>query len=187
MAQFRAMKRVIPPGVWLGRGAVGLARGLLGQVLVRAAPDGGRREAVILETEAYVGTADRACHASRGLTPRTAVMFGPGGRWYVYLCYGVHEMLNLVVGPPGFPAAVLIRAVDGATGPGRLTRHLGIDRALNGAPAEPGAGLHLEDHGWRAPRARIVVGPRVGVDSAGPLWAGKPWRFRIRREDLVRG
>jgi DNA-3-methyladenine glycosylase len=113
-------------------------------------------------------------------------MFGPGGHWYVYLCYGVHEMLNLVVGPPGFPAAVLVRAVEGADGPGRLTRHLRIGRAFNATPADPASGLHLEDHGWRAPRTRVVVGPRVGVAYAGPLWAGKPWRFRVRREDLVR-
>jgi len=180
------MRRSISLACWRSRGAVGLARSLLGQVLVRDHPSEGRIERLILETEAYVGRADRACHASRCLTPRTAVMFGPGGHWYVYLCYGLHEMLNLVVGPAGFPAAVLIRAVDGGAGPGRLTRVLAIDRTLNGAPASPGSGLHLEDHGWRAPRARIVAGPRVGVDYAGPHWAGKPWRFRVAREDLRR-
>lgn len=180
------MERGIPPAFWQSRATVSLARRLLGKVLVRRHPQEGRVEALILETEAYSGVADRASHASRGLSARNSVMFGPGGHWYVYLCYGIHEMLNLVVGPAGFPAAVLIRAVDCAGGPGRLTRHLGIDRTLNGAPAEPVSGLHLEDHGWHAPRTRVLAGPRVGVEYAGPHWAAKPWRFQVRREDLVR-
>lgn len=117
---------------------------------------------------------------------RTDVMWSAGGVWYVYLCYGVHEMLNLVVGPAEFPAAVLIRGVEGAVGPGRLTKQLRIDRALNRAEAAPASGLHLEDHGIVAPRGRVVVGPRVGVDYAGPVWAAKPWRFRIAPGDLRR-
>lgn len=162
-----------------------LARALLGKVLVRTTP-AGRVERVIVETEAYVGASDLACHASKGCTPRTQVMFGPGGVWYVYLCYGIHEMLNLVTGPVGHPAAILIRGVEGAIGPGRVTKQLGIDRTLNATPAEPGSGLHLEDHGIVAPARRVVAGPRVGVDYAGPIWAAKPWRFRIAPEDLRR-
>ena len=80
---------------------------------------------MITEVEAYDGERDRTCHARFGRTPRSEVLYGAGGVWYVYLCYGVHEMLNLVVGPAGWPAAVLIRGVDGITGPGRLTRALG--------------------------------------------------------------
>ena len=177
--------RVIPRQNWLKPGAVALARSLLGKVLVRTTPMG-RETRVILETEAYVGTEDRACHASKGRTARTEVMFGEGGQWYVYLCYGIHEMLNLVVGPADFPAAVLIRGVEGAIGPGRLTKQLGIDRRLNAKPATPPTGLHLEDHGIIVPRARIVAGPRVGVDYAGPVWAAKPWRFRVAADDLRR-
>ncbi len=177
--------RVIPREKWLKPGAVALARSLLGKVLVRTTP-GGRVARVILETEAYVGTEDRACHASKGRTARTEVMFGEGGHWYVYLCYGIHEMLNLVVGPADFPAAVLIRGVEGAIGPGRLTRRLEIDRRLNAAPALPPSGLHLEDHGIVVPRTKIVAGPRVGVDYAGPVWAAKPWRFRVAPENLRR-
>lgn len=179
------MDRVIPREKWLGKGTVPLSRWLLGKVLVRTTA-AGREERVIVETEAYVGAHDLACHASKGCTPRTQVMFGPGGHWYVYLCYGIHEMLNLVTGPAGHPAAILIRGVERAIGPGRVTKQLGIDRRLNAQPAAPESGLHLEDHGIVAPRARVVIGPRVGVDYAGPIWAAKPWRFRIAPEDLRR-
>lgn len=179
------MTRVIDPSEWHGRQTVALARALLGKVLVRSTPES-RDARVILETEAYVGAHDLACHASKGCTPRTRVMFGPGGVWYVYLCYGIHEMLNLVVGPAGHPAAILIRAVEGAIGPGRVTKRLSIDRSLNGLPAAPATGLHLEDHGIVVPRKHVVAGPRVGVDYAGPIWAAKPWRFRIAEEHLRR-
>lgn len=162
-----------------------MARSLLGKVLVRTTASV-REERVIVETEAYVGTSDLACHASKGCTPRTQVMFGPGGVWYVYLCYGIHEMLNLVVAPEGRPEAVLIRGVEGAIGPGRVTKRLAIDRSLNAQLAAPESGLHLEDHGITAPRGRIEVGPRVGIDYAGPVWAAKPWRFRIAPEHLRR-
>lgn len=132
---------------------------------------------MITEVEAYDGENDLACHAARGRTARTAVMYGPGGVWYVYLCYGMHEMLNLVVGPPDWPAAVLIRGVAGLAGPGRLTRALAIDRALNGRRAEPASGLHLEDHGIKVPRRLVQATPRIGVEYAGSVWAQKPWRF----------
>ncbi len=183
--QITKMERVISPENWQGRGTVGMARALLGKVLVRTTASG-REERVVVETEAYVGARDLACHASKGCTPRTQVMFGPGGVWYVYLCYGIHEMLNLVTGPAGFPAAILIRGVEGAIGPGRVTKQLSIGRALNGEPAAPPSGLHLEDHGITAPTRKILCGPRVGVDYAGPIWAAKPWRFRIAPEDLRR-
>lgn len=179
------MRRVIDPSAWQARATVRLARSLLGKVLVRTTSRC-REEHVIVETEAYHGTADRACHASKGRTARTEVMFAPGGCWYVYLCYGMHEMLNLVTGPSGFPAAVLVRGIEHANGPGRLTRRLGIGRELNGRPATPGSGLHLEDHGIVAPGRHIVAGPRVGVDYAGPVWAAKPWRFRIEAHHLRR-
>lgn len=179
------MERVIPPEKWQGRGTVALARALLGKVLVRTTA-AGREERVVVETEAYVGAQDLACHASKGCTPRTQVMFGPGGVWYVYLCYGIHEMLNLVTGPAGHPAAILIRGVEGAVGPGRVTKQLAINRALNGKPATPESGLHLEDHGITAPPRHVISGPRVGIDYAGPIWAAKPWRFRIAPEKLRR-
>jgi len=168
--------------------AVTLAPWLLGKTLVRARPGGCVSRHLITETEAYNGADDKACHASKGRTARTAVMFQPGGVWYVYLCYGVHEMLNLVVGPEGFPAAVLIRGLHDVSGPGRLTKQLAIDRKLNGLVASPASGIHLEDNGIAVPRKWIQIAPRIGVDYAGPVWAKKPWRFTLdpRWPGLVR-
>jgi DNA-3-methyladenine glycosylase len=173
------MTRVIEAKELVAQNTVALARWLLGKQLVRRLPEGREERRRIVETEAYDGERDRACHASRGRTPRTRVMYESGGVWYVYLCYGMHEMLNLVAGPAGWPAAVLIRGVEGAVGPGRLTRALDIGRGLNGRPAAPESGLWLEDDGIVVPRRAIVAGPRVGVAYAGPVWAGRPWRFWI--------
>ena len=167
------------------RGTVALARWLLGKVLVRS-ETAVRQEFLICEVEAYVGERDLACHASKGRTKRTDVMHRAGGVWYVYLCYGMHEMLNLVTGPENYPAAILIRGVEGISGPGRLTKRLKIGRHFNGAPAEPASGLHVEDHGIVVPRRLIAASPRVGVDYAGPLWAAKPWRFSFDPTQLKR-
>ena len=157
---------------------VALARWLLGKHLVRRFPDGREEARMIVETEAYDGERDLACHARAGRTRRTEVMYAAGGIWYVYLCYGVHELLNLVVGPEDWPAAILIRGVEGAVGPGRVTKALGVDRRLNAASAADAAsGLWLEDRGVRVPRRRVKASPRVGVEYAGPVWAVKQWRF----------
>ncbi len=132
---------------------------------------------MITEVEAYDGENDLACHAAHGRTRRTEVIYGAGGRWYVYLCYGMHEMLNLVVGPEDWPAAVLIRGVEGIAGPGRLTKALQIDRQFNAKFAAVGTGLHIEDHGVRVPRRLVQATPRIGVAYAGPVWSQIPWRF----------
>ncbi len=175
------MARLVEPHEFQARNTVTLARWLLGKQLVRADPAGGEpRRARITETEAYHGPRDLACHASKGRTPRTEVMFAPGGVWYVYLCYGMHEMLNLVTGPADWPAAVLIRGVGEVKGPGRLTRKLGINRSLNAQPATPASGLWLEDDGLVVTRRAIQAGPRVGVAYAGPIWSAKPWRFSLK-------
>jgi DNA-3-methyladenine glycosylase len=159
-----------------GDDTVAIARCLLGCVLVRRHADGRVTRHTILETEAYHGETDLACHASKGRTARTDVMYRPGGIWYVYLCYGIHEMLNLVTGPENFPAAVLIRGLADAPGPGRLTRKLQIGRALNGRPVSPASGLWLEP-GETVPTSAIRATARIGVDYAGAEWAAKPWRF----------
>ena len=157
-----------------------MARWLIGKHLVRRFADGREEARLIVETEAYHGESDQACHARAGRTKRTAVLYGPGGVWYVYLCYGIHEMLNLVVGPRDFPAAILIRGIEGAIGPGRVTKALAIDRRLNGASATSEAsGLWLEDRGTRLPGTRIKATPRIGVDYAGPIWSMKHWRFAL--------
>ena len=170
------MARILAAAEFRENGPVAVARILLGKVLVRTVR-GRRTEHVITEVEAYDGERDLACHASKGRTKRTEVMYAPGGVWYVYLCYGVHEMLNLVTGPADYPAAVLIRGVAGIAGPGRLTKTLAIDRSLNASAANPDSGLHVEDHGVVVPKQRVVATPRIGVDYAGPIWAAKKWRF----------
>lgn len=169
---------MVLPSAFSGTETVAIARRLLGMRLVVRAPGEDTTHALrITETEAYDGPEDKACHASRGLTARTRVLFGPPGHWYVYLCYGIHEMLNLVTGPEGYPAAVLIRGVEGVVGPGRVTKALGIDRRFNALPASRESGMWIEDTGVVVPDAQVEIGPRVGVDYAGPIWAAKPWRF----------
>ena len=179
------MGKVVEAKAWNDADTVRHARNLLGAWLCVRGADGMVRRARITETEAYHGPEDRACHASKGRTARTEVMFGPPGRWYVYFIYGMHEMLNLVTGPEHWPAAVLIRGLEGITGPGRVTKTLGINRALNGTRADvdgaAGVAAWIEaaepaDEPVR--EADVLAGPRVGVDYAGVEWAAKPWRFR---------
>jgi len=160
---------------------VEIARSLLGRLLVTRV-EGRRTVRRIVEVEAYDGPHDRACHASRGRTPRTEVMFQPGGVWYVYLCYGIHEMLNLVTGPRDYPAAILIRGVDGASGPGRVTRTLDIDRRFNGRATTRSTGLWIEDDGLVVSAAGVSATPRIGIAYAGEPWVSKRWRFVWRRE-----
>ncbi len=171
------MSAVIEAKVIQAKNTVALARWLLGKVLVASSPDGVVHRVRIREVEAYHGENDLACHASKGRTARTEVMYAAGGVWYVYLCYGMHEMLNLVTGPIDQPSAILIRGVEGIAGPGRVTRALGINRRFNTRPAEPGTGLWLEDDGFIVSSRTIQVTPRIGVAYAGPVWAAKPWRF----------
>ena len=181
------MPVVIEAKVVQSKNTVALARRLLGKVLVLAGADGVERRARICEVEAYHGEADLACHASKGRTARTEVMYAAGGVWYVYLCYGMHEMLNLVTGPAGQPSAVLVRGVEAVNGPGRLTRTLGIGRRFNGLAAAPASGLWLEDDGFRVPRNAIRATSRIGVAYAGPLWAAKPWRFYYEPATKTKG
>ena len=153
--------------------APALAPLLLGKILCRKT---GRhiQRARITETEAYYGETDTACHARHGRTPRTDIMYAEGGRAYIYLCYGVHEMLNIVSGDKDFPEAVLIRGVEGVHGPGRLTRHLRITRALNTECLVTSARLWIEDDGTVLPHTAT---PRIGIDYATLPWRTKPWRF----------
>lgn len=161
-------------------GTVACARGLLGKFLVRQQSAGVTEARMITEVEAYDGERDLACHARAGRTLRTAPLYEEGGIWYVYLCYGIHDMLNLVVGPADWPAAVLIRGVEGIDGPGRVTRKLEITRTLNRAVAAPESGLWLEDRGVIVPAKSIQATPRIGVNYAGAVWSKKPWRFVLK-------
>lgn len=164
------------------RSALVVARQLLGKVLVRRV-DGRELAAPIIETEAYIGPHDLACHASKGRTPRTEVMFGPAGCWYVYFIYGIHWMLNVVTNDIDHPAAVLIRGAGEWTGPARLTKAMRIDKALNGAEASRSSGLWIEDRGIKIARGAIERTPRIGVDYAGH-WANRPYRFVVDKADL---
>ena len=167
--------------------------------------DGQRLGGIIVETEAYIGTDDTASHASKGRTPRTAVMFGPPGHAYVYLIYGMHHMLNLVTEAEGFPAAVLIRAIEPVeglvqmqtrrgrqrgvnltNGPGKLCAALAIDRQLSGRPLVLGSDIWLEE-GTPVPPTDVATGPRIGIDYAAPEDRAAPWRFWIRGNRFVSG
>ena len=154
-----------------------VARDLLGARLAVRAADGAVSRHVVFETEAYLGAHDLACHGARGMTKRNAVMFGPAGRWYVYLCYGMHWMLNIVTGAEGVPAAVLIRGAGEFVGPGRGTRGLGVDKQFDGLAAARPTGLWFES-GEPIPPRRISRTPRIGVGYAGE-WAEKPLRFVV--------
>ena len=172
------------------------ARFFLGKVLCVQAPDG-YAEGMITETEAYGGVEDAACHAHLNRrTTRTEIMFAPGGAAYVYFCYGIHRMFNIVTGPPGSPMAVLVRAVkitaghelvrqrrkgiaekDWSSGPGRVCTALGIELHHNRHDLLVGERIWIEDRSVKVPAREVKRTPRIGVDYAGPVWALKPWRF----------
>jgi DNA-3-methyladenine glycosylase len=159
-----------------------VARALLGAFVWNARA---RRVGMITEVEAYKGPHDLACHARKGRrTARVEPLYGPGGTVYVYLVYGMHWLLNFSTAGRGKPEGVLVRALlaeDGTLvdGPGRVTRHLAIDKRFDGVDAITSAQLWLEDRGVRVPPSRVRRGPRVGIDFAGPYWAARPWRFWI--------
>lgn len=175
------MKRL--PQAFFARDAAIVAHDLIGCALVHR-----KRVGVIVEVEAYEGPEDKASHARFGPTRRTSVMFGPGGVSYVYLCYGIHQMFNIVTGADGSGQAVLIRAVahlDGSDpawgrGPGKVTTALGLDRRHDRRDLARGA-LYVAAH--VAPPA-VDVGPRVGVDYAGAD-AARPLRFWWRDHPAV--
>lgn len=187
------------PRTFYQQATLEVARGLLGKYLVRVHPDG-TTVGKIVETEAYIGPDDKACHASKGRTPRTEVMFGPAGHAYVYLIYGFHYLLNFVTESVGIPAVVLIRAVeprDGidimqqrrqtdaernlCSGPGKLCQAFAIDRTHNGSDI-CASELYVEDRGERV--NNIATTPRIGIDYAGK-WKHKPWRFVIEGNEFV--
>lgn len=155
-----------------------VAPGLLGKQLVRAGDCGRLDRYTITETEAYRGGEDLACHASKGRTPRTEIMFSPGGYVYMYLIYGMYWMLNVVTAGKDVPQAVLVRGLQEASGPGRLTRLVGLNRDFYGEDLVTSGRLWIEDTGVQA---RFTTGPRIGVDYAGVPWKDKPWRFVMIR------
>ena len=172
------MKSKILGEEFFDRPTLTVARELIGKRLCRRI---GRRcvKLPIMEVEAYDGVKDKASHAHRGITKRNAVMFGPAGYWYVYLCYGIHWLLNIVTGPREYPAAILIRGAGEYRGPGRLTKALEIDKSHDRLCAKPHSGLWVEEGALRLPSSAIVRKPRIGVDYAGLQWSRKPYRFSV--------
>ncbi len=150
-----------------------VARDLVGKVLVRKTADGELRLR-ISETEAYCGEADTACHAHKGRTRRTEVMYGRPGTLYIYLCYGIHWLMNIVTGEEETPEAVLIRACLETSGPGKLTRQLGITGQWNSRGLDSLEDLWIEDDGSSV---RIETAPRIGIGYASQEDQARPWRF----------
>lgn len=184
--------------------AEALAKRLLGAMLIRAGPGGARRAGVIVETEAYLGIADRACHSFGGRrTPRVEPMYARAGAAYVYFTYGMHHCFNVVAGEVGEPVAVLIRALEPVegldlirrrrfaqgrepradtllcSGPARLCQALDIDRGFSGIDLAESGQLWIES-GPSVPTRSRCRGPRIGVDYAGEPWASRPLRFWIK-------
>ncbi len=166
---------------FFGRPTLEVAQDLLGKFLVRRCR-GKLMFSEIVEVEAYDGFKDKASHAHRGKTERNRVMFGKAGAWYVYFTYGMHWMLNIVVGPEDYPAAVLIRGVKDVTGPGRLTKHFKISGNFNGRECSRKGGLWIEDRGTKIAPKNVKRAKRVGVDYAGRYWTNKKWRFLISQQ-----
>jgi DNA-3-methyladenine glycosylase len=181
-----------------------VARALLGKRLVRLL-DGRRLSGIIIETEAYRGEEDLACHAKSGRTKRTEVMYGPAGHAYVYFTYGMHWLLNAVTGAEGFPAAVLIRAIrplegldamqeirgrfrreQWCNGPAKLAQALRVDGNLNGVSlCSENSGLWIED-GINIDDMFVTIGPRVGMGTVPEPWFSQPWRYLAALPDEMK-
>lgn len=159
------------------RACLEVARELVGKVLVHRMPEGERRLR-ITETEAYCGEDDTACHAHRGRTKRTEVLYADAGTIYIYLCYGIHYLLNIVTGDVDDPQAVLIRACQEAPGPGRLTKALGITGELNKESAVTSNTLWLEDDGFCC---AVETDKRVGIGYASQEDQDRLWRFKMSK------
>lgn len=156
------------PGDFFLQDALTVAPRLLGCRLV---VDG--RELTITETEAYMGEEDTACHAHHGRTKRTEMLYRRGGHVYVYLCYGIHSLLNIITGPEDDPQGVLIRCCAGAEGPGKLTKALGIDCSFNGLDILTTDRISL----WNGSECSCTTAPRVGIGFASAEDQMRPWRF----------
>lgn len=174
-----------------------VARELLGKQLVRE--EGNQRiSGVIVETEAYRGQEDLACHARSGRTPRTEIMFGPAARTYIYFIYGMHWLLNFVTEDDGFPGAVLIRAMipkegleiiarrrngqpkkEWTNGPAKICQALNIDSQLNGINSCARDAQVYVENGIGIKSDKIQTGPRIGLNSVPEPWRNIPWRFKL--------
>ena len=189
---------MILPHKFYNRPTLTVARELIGARLVRIL-DGVKLVGLITETEGYVGEEDLGCHAKAGRTQRTLPMYGPPGHAYVYFTYGHHWMLNAVTEKEGFPAAVLIRAIQpiegvemmlerregrDTFGPGKLCQAMGITKTENGVDlTEANQSLWIEA-GIFVPNKSVTIGPRVGLNKTPEPWLSKPWRFLVKEQIL---
>lgn len=153
-----------------------VAPNLLGKYLILS-KNGRASEYMITEVEAYRGVEDLACHANKGRTKRTEVMYHEGGSLYIYLIYGMYWMLNIVTGDVNVPQAVLVRSIKGCIGPGRLTKKLNIDKTYYGENLVDSKRIWIEDSGLKP---EYINTPRIGIDYAGEIWKNKLWRFIIQ-------
>ena len=182
------------PREFYNRPTLTVARELLGARLVRIL-DGIKLVGLITEAEAYIGEEDLGCHAKAGRTPRTQVMYGPPGHAYVYFTYGNHWMLNAVTEREGFPAAVLIRAIQPVEGvevmsarrngrdtfgPGKLTQAMGITQSENGVDLTVASASLWIEAGISVPDKNVTIGPRVGLNSVPEPWKSVPWQFLVK-------
>jgi DNA-3-methyladenine glycosylase len=156
------------------RDVLDVAPELICKTIVVKQDDNSLSKFIINDVEAYRGSEDKACHASKGRTARTEVMYQEGGKVYVYFVYGMYWMLNIVTGKENNPQAVLIRGIYGCNGPGRLTRSIGIDGSFYGEDLISSERIWIEDTGLSGD---YNTGLRIGIDYAGEFWKNKPWRF----------
>lgn len=162
---------------FFNRPCLEVAEDLIGKVLVRKTAAGEIRLR-ITETESYIGEVDTACHAHKGRTKRTEVMYDKAGTIYVYLCYGIHWLLNIVTGNKDDPQAVLIRACEDYEGPAKLTKKLCINGEYNRKSITTCEDLYIEDDGFKC---EVITGKRVGISYASEEDRAKPWRFIMKR------
>ena len=158
------------------RDVLEVAPDLPGKNIVVRLKDGKYDRFQVTDVEAYRGKEDKACHASKGRTARTEIMFDEGGKLYVYLIYGMYWMLNVVTGEENTPQAVLIRGVENYSGPGILTRSFGIDRTYYGEDLTISERIWFEDTGTYP---LVKNSPRIGIDYAGQYWKSRLWRYYI--------
>lgn len=157
------------------RDVLEVAPDLLGKFLVRKFDNGDVQKFIITEVEAYRGEEDKACHAAKGRTKRTEIMYAEGGYIYVYLIYGMYWMLNIVTGYKDMPQAVLIRGVKDISGPGRLGKHLKLNSSFYGNSITTD-NIWIENSDLNT---EYITTPRIGIDYAQE-WKEKEWRFLMK-------
>lgn len=156
------------------RDALEVAPDLVGKIIVRKLSDNSIVKVRITETEVYRGEEDKSCHARFGKTSRSIMLYRESGLIYVYICYGIHHLMNIITGEVEQPQGVLIRAGENLNGPAKLTRYLHIDKSFNGQTIYNNPKVWIEDDGFKP---NIKTDKRVGIDYAGEEWSSKPWRF----------